>query len=236
MSGALVSLNANEVMGAGTKKCALAIVLVTVKLEKGTKIVQTYAFLDGGSSALFCAEALMHQLNVDGKKQDILLKTWDKPSQFQADVYSHKSTPVAKENIPKMEDLKKWPYLKEVDLTPINASIGLLTGVNTPRAMELWKVISSQGSGPYAMKTSLGGVINGPFSDDGNDGSLQCNRISIEEMLVQQYNQDFTEQYYEDKNEMYVEDLEFMKVVSSSAVLENGHYNKAVASNEHIIF
>lgn len=63
MSNTLVSLNANEVMGADTKRCA--IVPVKVKLERGTKIVQTYAFLDEGSSAMFCTEALMHQLNAD---------------------------------------------------------------------------------------------------------------------------------------------------------------------------
>lgn len=62
-------------VGASTKKSALAKVPVKVKLEKGTKNTQTYAFLDGGNSATLCTEALMHSLNVDGKKKVILLKT-----------------------------------------------------------------------------------------------------------------------------------------------------------------
>ncbi len=127
MSSALVSLNANSHMGAGTKRCALAIVPVKIKLEKGTKIVQTYAFLDEGSSATFCTEALMHQLNANGKKMDILLKTMgqNKPVSSHKisglevaalksdtfiklpDVYTHKSIPITKENIPKEEDIRK---------------------------------------------------------------------------------------------------------------------------------
>ena len=34
------------------------------------------------------------------------------------------------------EDIRKWPCLDEVDLTPIDSSIGLLIGVNAPKAME----------------------------------------------------------------------------------------------------
>lgn len=75
------------------------------------------------------------------------------------------------ENIPKMEDIKRWPYLKVVDLTLINADIGLLIGVDAPKAIEPWKIINIVGSGPYAVKKLLGWVINGPLSlnmdDDG---------------------------------------------------------------------
>lgn len=68
----------------------------------------------------------------------------------------HKSIPVTKVNIPQEEDIRKWPYLEDGDLTPINASTGLFIGVNVPKAMESWRVINSEGSGPYAVKT-LGG-------------------------------------------------------------------------------
>lgn len=206
-----------------------------------------HAFLDAGSSATFCIEALMHQLNANGKRLDILLKTTgqEKPVSSNKisglevaalkgntflklpDVYTHKSIPVTKENIPKEEDIRKWPYLEEVDLTPIDASTGLLIGVNAPKAMEPWRVINSKGSGPYAVKTLLGWVINGPLNmnGDGSLGAVQVNRISIEDLLVQQYNQDFVEQHYDDKREMSVEDQQFMDIVSSSAVLEDGHYS-----------
>lgn len=46
MSRALVSLDAGSHTGAGNNECKLSIVSVEVMLCKGTKFVQTYAFLD----------------------------------------------------------------------------------------------------------------------------------------------------------------------------------------------
>lgn len=46
-------------------------------LYKGNKIIHTYAFLDPGSTATFCRDKLMHQLNMRGKETfyNILLRT-----------------------------------------------------------------------------------------------------------------------------------------------------------------
>ena len=63
-----VQVSADDASGAG-KECALAIVPVQVKAAKGSKCIQTYAFLDPGSSATFCTEKLMNQLNVTGRKK-----------------------------------------------------------------------------------------------------------------------------------------------------------------------
>lgn len=75
MSSALVSLDAGSHTGAGNNECKLSIVSVEVKMCKGTKIVQTHAFLDPRSTATFCTEALMAELNASGKKMKVLLKT-----------------------------------------------------------------------------------------------------------------------------------------------------------------
>lgn len=158
--------------------------------------------------------------------------------------------PVTKDNIPKAEDIRKWPYLKDVELTPINASIGLLIGVNAPKVLEPWRVINSRGNGPFAVKTLLGWVINGPLShrvdrDMHDSPSVQVNRIAIanlEELLIQQYNQDFAEQHYEKKG-MSMEDEQFMSIVSKSAVLKDGLYylklpfrepDESMPNNKHI--
>lgn len=214
--------------------------------------METYAFLDPGSSATFCTEALIMQLNASGKKVQIMLKTMgqEKPvSSYRLsglevaalkeneylkllDVYTQQSIPVTKENIPKEEDLRKWSYLKGVELTPIDAGIGLLIGVNSPKALEPWKIVNSEGSGPYAVLTRLGWVVNGPLSQGSEEnghvaGSIQVNRISIsslEEMLVSQYNQDFVEHQFNENTEMSVEDKQFMDIMSKSAVLKDGHY------------
>lgn len=80
-----------------------------------------------------------------------------------------------------------------------------------PNLMEPWKVINSQGKGPYAVKTLLGWVVNGPLQGQGacygKQGQLQLitNRISLvylNELLVRQFNHDFPESSYEEKTEM----------------------------------
>ena len=75
VTSSLVSLDAGSLIGAGNDACKLSIVPVQVKLCKGTKVVQTYAFLDPGSTATFCTEELMTELNARGKKVKVLLKT-----------------------------------------------------------------------------------------------------------------------------------------------------------------
>lgn len=118
-------------------------------------------------------------------------------------------------------------------MTPIDASIELLIGVNAPEALEPWREVNSEGSGPYAVQTRLGWVINGPLGhvEDGDGhvvASVQVNCISIgnlEEMLVKQYNQDFVEQHCNEHAEMSVEDAQFMDIMTKSAVLKDGHYH-----------
>lgn len=70
----LVSLEPHLPIGASNKEWTLAVIPVQVKHSRGSQIVQMYAFLDPGSSATFCTEALMTQLNAKGKKMWILLK------------------------------------------------------------------------------------------------------------------------------------------------------------------
>lgn len=61
--------------GAGEMDCKLLIVPVQVKAKKGNKIILTYAFLDQGSTAVFCTESLKQKLNLSGKRANILLRT-----------------------------------------------------------------------------------------------------------------------------------------------------------------
>jgi len=45
----------------------------------------------------------------------------------------------------------------------MTASVGLLIGVGTQKATEPWDVIPSKDGEPFAVKTALGWVINGPI-------------------------------------------------------------------------
>lgn len=157
-----------EPTGAGEDDCTPAIVPVLVKSKFGSEIVRTYAFLDPGSSATFCTEALMKDLKLSGRKMDMLLRTMNEEKPVSTyvvsglevsslsgdefidlpDAFTHKTIPVDKENIPQQKDLERWPYLKEIQLPQIEADIGLLIGANVPKTMEPWEVVSSIGNGP----------------------------------------------------------------------------------------
>lgn len=73
--------------------------------------------------------------------------------------------PVSTDNIIKEDDLAQWPYLDGISIRHIQADVELLIGTNASKLLEPWEVIcNSQGIGPYAIRTLLGWVINGPPS------------------------------------------------------------------------
>lgn len=250
ISSALVS--PGDATGSG-RDCAVAIVPVRVKVAKGNKFIHTYAFFDPGSTATFCTENLMNQMNVKGCKTEILLRTMgqenptgtyevtglevgDLEGSTYLDlpkVYTQSKIPVSKENIITEADLKNWPYLREIQLKEIEADIELLIGTDVPQAMEPWNIINSQDNGLYAVKTLLRWVVTGPLNagttaEYSGPIAVSANRISVVELkdlLIRQYNQDFSENRYEEKSEMSVVDNWFMEIASSSVTLKDGHYN-----------
>ncbi|XP_061159982.1 uncharacterized protein LOC133170834 [Syngnathus typhle] len=260
INSGLVSLE-NGNIGSSDDHCTLAIVPVQVKLSKSNHVVQTYAFLDPGSSATFCTESLRRRLNARGRNHRILLRTMgqEKPTDSIVvsglevsslegklfyglpDVYTQKEIPVSKGHIPKQKDVKKWPHLKDVFLPTIDADIDLLIGTNVPKLMEPWRVINSNGNGPFATKTLLGWVVSGLLHDEHTSLSKQgktyvyTNRISVEivrDLLVQQLNHDFPESTYE-KEEMSQEDLRFLNIMNTSVKVQDGHYQLPLPFKGH---
>ncbi|XP_035980606.1 uncharacterized protein LOC118556656 isoform X5 [Fundulus heteroclitus] len=252
VNSAQVSLRAGEHAGAGDRDngadCLLSIVPVKVKHAKGSKIIQTYAFLDPGSSATFCTTNLMNKLNLSGRKTNILLRTMSQEKATSAniitglevsaidsrefinlpEVYTQSNMPVSTNSIPSEVELRAFTYLKEVKIPRIKANVELLIGSNAPKALEPWEVINSEDNGPYAVRTVLGWVINGPMQRPRYDGNtvVSANRISVaslEELLMQQYKHDFYESQ-EERLEMSFEDKMFMTKAEQSVKLLNGHY------------
>lgn len=254
ISSALVrTVEAYTHTGAGGEDCTLSIVPVCVKAVKGTKVITTYAFLDPGSTATFATESLIKELNMNGHNTSILLRTMGRESVVNtciingleissvdsehfiqlSEVYSQKTIPVSKENIPRQEDVNSWPHLKEVKLPVIQANIGLLIGANVPKAMEPLQVIQSVDNGPYAVRTILGWTINGPLRGGGVSKTnawtkVTVNRISVaklDELWQLQFKQDFPDAGQCEDIEMSKDDHKFISMVSHSAELENGHYS-----------
>ncbi|KAK0143396.1 hypothetical protein N1851_018466 [Merluccius polli] len=249
VNSALITAN----YATGASHCALAIVPVLVKASKGSRTIMTYAFLDPGSTATFCSENIMHQLKVNGRRTEVALRTMGQEQTVKCyeitglevghidgskfielpTVYTQGDIPVSKDNLLTQNDLKRFPYLSGITLQSIDADVEILIGMDVPKAMEPWQVLNSQNDGPYAVKTLLGWVVNGPLNscpamDRCGKPSVTVNRISLENitnLLIRQYNNDFPEKEREEKREMSVEDRRFMDLTSRSATFKNGHYH-----------
>lgn len=210
-------------IGAGDQESVLPIVLVRVKAAKGSHVHQVYALLDPGSSATFCSEELMSQLGLKGKRTHILLRTLNQEMSVPAyvvsglevsaldsdnflplpDTFTQKEMPVTTSSIPEQTDLTHWAYLSQVTIPTISSKVELLIGTNAPNLLEPWEVINSQRGGPYAVRTLLGWVVNGPLRSAADYvDRVTVNKISVvnlEKLLISQYNQDFNEVASEEK-------------------------------------
>ncbi|KAJ8381315.1 hypothetical protein SKAU_G00020930 [Synaphobranchus kaupii] len=149
------------------------------------------------------------------------------------DIYTQQDIPGGKHHIPKQDDIEKRIYLEDVHIPKIDANIDLLIGANAPKPMEPWRIINNQGNGPFAIKTLLGWVVNGvlhesgAYADKQGQSYVYANRISVEslsDLLVQQFNHDFTENSYMERKEMSQEDKTFMEIMDNSAEFKDGHY------------
>lgn len=165
-------------VGSGEGQCTMAIIPVKVRAKNGLKAVETYAFLDPGSSVTFCSESLMRRLGTGGKTAKITVNTMSKPETVLTHiikdlevcdlemnnvielptVYSKDKMPVSKVHIPKNEDIVKWPHLQHINLPEIESNIDLLIGNNVPDAYSPIEVVRGPRGTPHVVKTLLGFV------------------------------------------------------------------------------
>lgn len=246
----LFAMSSTVHMGAG--KQALPIVPVRVKSKFSDKYLETYAFLDSGSNATFCLEDIARLLKLEGRKMNLNLTTMGQQHTQTSHVisgleisdingvnvlelppvYTQPTLPASRTDVISPEDIENYPYLSDIELPRIDSDVGILIGVNVPRAMEPWDVIPSVDNGPFAVKTLLGWVINGPLEihATSNDTYVSVNRVdaklmnNLEEQIRNQFNHDFNERTIDDKCEPSKEDRRFIECVSNSIHFEDGHY------------
>ncbi len=217
---AIASMLTGGLTGASGDNCKLTIVPVQVKAKKGNTIVHTYAFLDPGSMASFCTVGLMAKLNLQGGKSNILLRTMGQKKVTETNIvsglevaglnssdfcslpgiYTQRTMPVNKGNIPQKNDIHQWPHLRNVHLPQLDSEVELLIGSDVPKALEPIDGRWTYGDGPYTVKTMLGWTVNGPLggkTDDAQEPSaINVNRISVvklHELWEQQFKTDFPE-------------------------------------------
>jgi hypothetical protein len=181
--GSQVTVSANKIdlyeehMGVGEEECTMAIIPVRIKHSDGLTAIQTYAFLDPGSSVTFCTENLMQQLGIQGNRLKIKLQTMSQPRDMFSHalvgleisglkgegvvklpkVYTTDQMPVSTDLIPTQDDLSRWPHLRDVKIPKIDAPIGLLIGNNVPDAYAPIEIRSGPRNTPHAIRTLLDG-------------------------------------------------------------------------------
>ena len=232
--------------GAGPSVTSLAIVPIKVKARGCNKMIETYAFLDGGSNTTFCTNQLMEQFGLKGKKTALSLTTMEREnSKFESavvslevfdldennfvelpPVFSTARLPISKENIPSQEDVDRWPHLKGIHVPRIKAQVDILIGNDVPEALEPKEVRESKNKGQYAARTLLGWTINGPL---GRNERLTrtVNYIRADEQLNQQFerfcNVEFSNSIFDHKLAMSREDLRARDIMEKSIMLKDKH-------------
>lgn len=95
------------------------------------------------------------------------------------------------------------------------------------------KSLTAKVGGPYAVKTLMGWVMNGPLRGGNSDrGKIDClvvtaNRISVarlEDLLIAQFYQELNEKLSEDDVTMSRNYQRFMERMETSTKFEVGHY------------
>ena len=163
-------------------------------IKKGPNM-STAQFVNGSpSKGTFIRTDLARQLKADGMKTTIKIKTLNGEDTQESEAFSglKVSKSIGKPvwtGLPvtyaKTDKIKEWKYLEKIadEITQTeNISIGILIGGNCSRAMELLEVIPGKNGGPYAFWTLLGWCIVGPVSAGGNDASVACNRVAVQDL------------------------------------------------------
>ncbi|XP_043211215.1 uncharacterized protein LOC122375781 [Amphibalanus amphitrite] len=223
--------------------------VIPVKVGDG-KTVSTYAFLDSGSSACFCTESLLTALqagihctptrltletvNPEVTRMKSLIINGIQVSDLEESsfislpaTYTLDKIPVSRDDIPTARDIEVWPHLRELELQDINSEVSLMIGNNVPEAMEPWDVIHGMPGEPFAVKTKLGWVVNGPMKPETGQ-NIRFNRVSVKEdvheMFIRMYNDEFRDENMEGKG-MSQEDLVWLnKVESACELTSDNHY------------
>ncbi|XP_044166815.1 uncharacterized protein LOC122950873 [Acropora millepora] len=241
--------NSCSVTGAGRPRTGMAIVPVKVKRKGSDDAIVTYAFFDNGSSSTFCTESLMKQLGIEGLMTRISLTTLEKEGSLVDSflvqdlvisdldennfislpvLYTRTEIPVTKDDIPTQEDADLWPHLNGVYLPNVSAEIGLLIASDVPEALDPLEVKNSEHGGPYASRTRIGWVVNGPLGRY-HQGSHATSFFvkadtELQRMVEDFYNLDFNESVADNRTELSQDERRFMASVEGSTLLKDGHY------------
>ena len=109
--------------------------------------------------------------------------------------------------------------------------MGLLIGSDAPDALQPRKIRQSQDGGPFATRTALGWIVNGPLGRETTEVPT-ANFVQAHHSLERQFedycNREFNDDKYDAKPAMSRNDQRAMEIMEQSAMLKNGHYEIAL--------
>ena len=220
---------------------------VKVKARGQHKKVLTYAFLDSGSNTSFCTDALLRKLDAKGGKTTLSLTTLQTTNETiecslvnlevsdLSDlnvielpiVYSRPSLPISTNAFGTQEDVDRWPQLKGITVPNIEEENGLLIGSDVPQVLQPVEVIESKNGGPFATRTVLGWVLNGPLGRTGPEeatANFHDANANLSKQFEDYCNLEFNDSSYDPKMSMSENDRRALEVMESTVKLSNGHY------------
>ena len=147
-------------------------------------------------------------------------------------VFSTPSLPITCDDIPKQEDVKRWPNLDGIYIPKVEAQVGLLIGNDNPKALEPREIKQSRRKGPFAVRTVFGWTINGPLGRESTGGSHTVNlvkgNIELEAQFKRFCNQEFSDSIADTAMQMSKDDHKAVAIMEQTAVLNGNHYTMAL--------
>ena len=146
--------------------------------------IDTYALPDSGTNQTFCSEQLVDSLCVPRKRETISLTTLDtediKVDLFPVNlnvsdisdtkvfqlrnVMTRPTINVGLTSLVRENEIKKWSHLSDIILPDIDSNaVHLVIGQYNNTILLPERIESGQPGEPYAVKTPLGWVLNGPI-------------------------------------------------------------------------
>jgi len=236
-------------------KCALPIVPVMVRGKGQKEYIETFAMLDSGSNRSFCSMSLVDKLDVTGKDITMKVNTMNKSEQTKAcevnlqvtsttgkrrqrkiveipHVIAVKDFVKLKGNMVLQNEVTHLDHFKGLPLPSKAGEVTLLIGQDAPDALKPIETRDGGDGQPYAVKTTLGWVINGPVRKSQAE-LVTCNFIhakpesvetSLEAQVQQFWNLDHGHLVADTPHALSVEDNKAVKIWNDSIKLTDGHY------------
>ena len=236
----------NATSSAGKGKVCLRI--LPVRVENGTKSIDTYALLDNGSDVSLCDERLVSMLDLKGKSrtftinsvnsskvvngQEVGLQVRSLNSSDGVNIeqaWSVSRLPISLRGLPNNGDISTWPHLAGIEIPRIASNdVMLLIGSDTPEAF--WPLEERRGrrGEPYAIRSILGWTIQGPIAKQMDSDVAQVNFQQsggdiLQEQIHSLWNAEFNDGPSAGKS-LSVEDKRALRIMEESVTREGGHY------------